>query len=114
MSANSPIIQSLAYNGSQIQLSWSPSGDSGVDGYVVYVLYDSQTVAFSQQYPMPWTPSTVPIQQTLDLNCGALDANVSYFVQVGTMWGNVPQSSELSQLVPLITLLPEISSVYYD
>ncbi|MGZ8158002.1 MAG: hypothetical protein ACXWT4_04250 [Methylobacter sp.] len=116
--SNIPVITSVMYDGTQIKVSWTQSADSSVTGYVINVMYDAMyntgTVLFSATNTTPGSTSIAPLTQSIPLDCGQLDTNVEYFIQVSTLWGTSVGQNETSQLVPLITQLPELTRAYYD
>ncbi|MGV8894031.1 MAG: hypothetical protein ACOH2K_14020 [Burkholderiaceae bacterium] len=122
--SNVPYITGIVYDSAQIAVTWSPSGDTKVTGYVVNVSYaaeagaDVQNIAFTATNSTPGGASSQPITQLIPMPYGQLDSNVEYFIQVIAWWGNAvppcPGQNETSQFVPLITQLPELLCSYYD
>lgn len=105
-----PVITEVIYNGSEITVSWNPSADAGVTGYVIQLTYIGektgeiayQSVLFEGQ-AKKFGKLALP---------GCLNTDVTYLVTVQAMWGN--ELGETSEAVTLLTVLPVFQGAWYD
>jgi hypothetical protein len=107
MPNNDPVINSAIYDGQTVKVRWTPSGDSGVTGYVIILSYLGQAGPAYQSAVIDGQGSKFG---TLTLP-SPLNTDVTYQVTVGAMWGS--QSGEQSAPVVLPTARPPLISALY-
>lgn len=118
-----PTIQRIFLSGATLTVTWYTAEKPPADQYKVKVLYGADSVFTTAIFPGKPTSAAAarrltaalsPALETgeLKLPGGALDTNVSYFVQVSTLKGN--SEHESSQKVPLITRPPVLRTGHFD
>ena len=110
MASNDPVINSVLYDGTQVAVTWTPSADAGVTGYVIQLSYVGQAAG-----AVAYASALIPGQQTgfgKLLLSAALNTDVAYLVTVQAMWGT--STGELSASVVMPTALPVLQSAWYD
>jgi len=107
---NAPQVTNVYYDGSFVKMNWTASDDTGVTGYRAKILYGASNALFYSQD----INGRLSAFASLPLDGGALDSNVDYMAQVVALHGGQEGQDEASQLVPLITRLPQLNRIYYD
>ncbi len=111
MANNDPIITQAIYDSAKIRVTWTPSGDTSVIGYVISLNYIGQPEGQSA-YQSALISGQATGFGTLDLP-GALNTDVSYLVVVTAMWSPT-QTGQVSAPVVLPTVRPTLISAIYD
>lgn len=110
MPNNDPVITGIIYNGTEVSVTWLPSGDGGVTGYVIQLAYLGQA-AGGVAYASPVIPGGQTRFGKLELPA-PLNTEVVYLVTVQAMWGTEPGEASAPAVMP--TALPVLRSAWYD
>ncbi|WP_395787825.1 hypothetical protein [Aquimonas sp.] len=111
MANNDPVITQAIYDSAKVRVTWTPSGDTSVIGYVISLTYIGQP-AGQTAYQSGLISGQTTAFGTLDLP-GALNTDVSYLVVVTAMW-SATQTGQVSAPLVLPTARPTLISAVYD
>jgi hypothetical protein len=109
-SNNDPVILSAIYDGSSVKVTWTPSADTSVTGYIIQLAW------LGGGEPTPAYQSAVLQGQLLNVGTltmpQPLNTYVTYQVVVQAQWGKT--SGQNSAPVILPTVRPNLKEALYD
>lgn len=109
-SNNDPVIKSAIYDGSSVRVTWTPSADTSVTGYIIQlawlgggepVLAHQSAVLDGRLLNIGSLPLSVP-----------LNTDVTYQVVVQAQWGNTAGQNSAPVILP--TARPTLKEALYD
>lgn len=108
--ANDPTIVSAIYDGSSVRVTWLPSADPGVTGYVIQLAYlgAGEAVLAHQSTVFEGVNTSLG---NLPLN-EPLNTDVTYQVVVQAQWGTTPGQNSAPLILP--TARPTLLAALYD
>ncbi|OPA86106.1 hypothetical protein BFW87_25485 [Pseudomonas fluorescens] len=109
-SNNDPVIVSAIYDGSSVRVTWTPSADTSVTGYIIQLAW------LGAGEPVLAYQSTVLDGRLLNIGSlplsGPLNTNVAYQVVVQAQWGNTAGQNSAPVILP--TARPTLKEALYD
>lgn len=107
---NNPVIKSVVYDGEKVRVWWTPSGDTGVKGYVIQIAYLGE-----KQGEIAYQSDIIQGQQAnsgvLDLP-GPLNTDMTYLLTIQAIWET--GQGQASIAVPMLTGRPVMRIAWYD
>jgi len=106
---NDPVIQSAIYDGNSVRVTWTPSSDTGVTGYIIQLAWlggSEPVIAYQSQVFQGQNTGigNLPLSQPLN-------TDVTYQVLVQAQWGS--SSGQNSSPVILPTARPTLDEALY-
>lgn len=108
--SNDPVIQSAIYDGNSVRVTWAPSSDTGVTGYIIQLAWlggAEPVIAYQSQVFQGQNTGIGNLVLTQPLN-----TDVTYQVVVQAQWGSTAGQNSAPVILP--TARPTLDEALYD